>query len=213
MASAVKVYAESLTPQATEWLAGRGIDPDVAARFQLGVVETPAQGHEAYVGRLSIPYQTPAGPVGINFRALHGEEPKYLKPAGSKNHLFNVNALHRGGGTLAICEGEIDTITLDSLGIPAVGVSGAQAWLPHYPRILEGYETILIFADNDVKEDGRNPGRELATRIIDDLEQAIYLHLPPGEDVNSTLIKYGEDHLISLYTGSTVRDMPTEGDI
>jgi DNA primase len=185
-------YCSSLTPQAASYLAGRGITKEVANTFRLGSVVEPSAGHEHAVGRLSIPYITPAGIVGIKFRTIDGGVPKYLWPTGQKIGLFNVLDLHKHSDTIAICEGEIDTIVLSGLvGIPAVGVAGVSQWKPWFPKLFESYSRILIFADNDVKEDGRNPGQELAKRIKEDLDKADIVHLPDNQDVNDIYLEYG----------------------
>jgi DNA primase len=192
-ASAEKYY-NSLTPQAASYLAGRGITKEVAALFQLGSVVEPDAGHEHAVGRLSIPYLTPAGVVGIKFRSIDGSTPKYLWPTGQKIGLFNVLDLHKYSDTIAICEGEIDTVVASGLvGIPAVGVAGVSQWKPWFPKLFESYSRILIFADNDVKEDGRNPGQELAKRIKEDLDKATVVQLPANLDVNDVYLAHGSD--------------------
>ena len=185
-------YHNALTPQAASYLMARGITKEVAATFLLGSVVEPSAGHEHAVNRLSIPYITPAGVVGIKFRAIGDNTPKYLWPTGQKIGLFNVMDLHRFSETIAICEGEIDTIIASSfIGIPAVGVAGVSQWKPWFPKLFESYSRILIFADNDVKEDGRNPGQELAGRIKEDLNTATVVQLEPNLDVNDTYLRYG----------------------
>ena len=192
LTDAAEKYCSSLTPQAASYLAGRGITKEVANTFRLGSVVEPSAGHEHAVGRLSIPYITPAGIVGIKFRTVDGGVPKYLWPTGQKIGLFNVPDLHKHSDTIAICEGEIDTIILSGLvGIPAVGVAGVSQWKPWFPKLFESYSRILIFADNDVKEDGRNPGQELAKRIKEDLDKADIVHLPDNQDVNDIYLEYG----------------------
>jgi DNA primase len=74
-----------------------------------------------------------------------------------------------------------------------VGVAGVSQWKPWFPKLFESYSRILIFADNDVKEDGRNPGQELAKRIKEDLNKAEVIHLPDNQDVNDMLISSGSD--------------------
>ena len=185
-------YHKALTPQAASYLAARGITKQVAATFLLGSVVEPSAGHEHAIGRLSIPYITPAGVVGIKFRSIGDGTPKYLWPTGQKIGLFNVSDLHRYSDTIAICEGEVDTIIVSSFcGIPAVGVAGVSQWKPWFPKLFEPYKRILIMADNDIKEDGRNPGQELAGRIKEDLNTATVIHLEPNLDVNDTYLKYG----------------------
>ena len=192
LTEAAERYSNSLTPQAVSYLEGRGISQEVSRTFLLGSVVEPSAGHELAEGMLSIPYRTPAGVVGIKFRRLDEGTPKYLWPTGQKIGLFNVNDLHKQSDTIAICEGEIDTIILSGCaGIPSVGVAGVSQWKPWFPKLFESYSRILIFADNDVKEDGRNPGQELAKRIKEDLDKAEIIHLPDNTDVNEVYLQHG----------------------
>jgi DNA primase len=194
LTEAAERYYKDLTPQALSYLEARGVSQAVADTFLLGSVVTPSAGHEHAVNRLSIPYRTPAGVVGMKFRTIDDSTPKYLWPTGQKVGLFNVNDLHKYSDTIAICEGEIDTIVLSGVvGIPAVGVAGVSQWKPWFPKLFESYSRILIFADNDVKEDGRNPGQELAKRIKEDLNKAEVIHLPDNQDVNDMFISSGSD--------------------
>ena len=194
LTEAAERYCNAITPQALSYLEARGISLEVADLYQLGSVAEPSVGHEMAVGMLSIPYRTPAGVVGIKFRRLDDGTPKYLWPTGQKIGLFNVMDLHKPSDTIAICEGEIDTIVLSGLvGIPAVGVAGVSQWKPWFPKLFESYKRILIFADNDVKEDGRNPGQELAKRIKEDLDKATVVHLPDNQDVNDIFLALGKD--------------------
>jgi len=194
LTEAAEKYCNSLTPQAASYLEARGITAEVAHTFRLGSVVEPSAGHEHAVGRLSIPYLTPAGVVGIKFRSIDDTTPKYLWPSGQKIGLYNVLDLHRYSDTIAICEGEIDTIVASGIvGIPAVGVAGVSQWKPWFPKLFESYTRILIFADNDVKEDGTNPGQELARRIKEDLDKATIVQLPPNMDVNEIYLQLGKN--------------------
>ena len=194
LTDAAHKYHDALVPQAASYLAGRGITKEVADTFLLGSVVDPSAGHEHSVGRLSIPYRTPAGVVGMKFRSIDDSVPKYLYPTGQKVGLFNVVDLHVFSDTIAICEGEIDTIILSGLvGIPTVGVAGVSQWKEHFPKLFESYSNILIFADNDIKESGQNPGQELAKRIKEDLQQATVIMMPDNMDVNDVFLQHGAD--------------------
>lgn len=187
-------YYETLNVETASYLKSRGISKEVAATFLLGTVTDPAPGHEHAVGALSIPYLTKAGVVGIKFRKTDGSQPKYIWPTGQKIGMFNVNDLSLDTETMCICEGEIDTIILSGMcGIPAVGVAGVTQWKDWFPMMLEGYKRIFVFADNDVKEDGRNPGMELAKRIKEDLNSAVVVNLPENKDVNDVFLREGAD--------------------
>lgn len=194
LTDAAERYSSNLTTQARSYLEGRGLTEAVISTFHLGSVVEPSAGHELATGMLSIPYITPAGVVGIKFRRIDDGSPKYLWPTGQKIGLFNVPDLHKASSMIAICEGEIDTIILSGIvGIPAVGVAGVSQWKPWFPKLFESYSRILIFADNDVKEDGRNPGQELAKRIKEDLDRAEIIHLPSNTDVNDIYLTHGPE--------------------
>ena len=88
---AAQRYAQDITPEALNALSERGISEVVAAKFQLGTVSVPINGHEMYEGWISIPYITASGScVGFKFRRLDDGKPKYGSPTGQKAHLYNV---------------------------------------------------------------------------------------------------------------------------
>jgi DNA primase len=189
---AAENYHNSLNEQTASYLKSRGITKEIAGSFLLGTVTNPIPGHEHAVGCLSIPYLTKSGVVGVKFRKVDGGSPKYLWATGQKIGMFNVPDLFIDSETIAICEGEIDTIILSGIcNIPAIGVAGVSNWKPWFPIMFEGYKNVLIFADNDVKEDGRNPGMELGLRIKEDLNNATIIHLPDNQDVNDVYLKQG----------------------
>lgn len=153
------------------------------------------------VGMLSIPYITRAGVVNIKTRCIQDHDcdrhAKYSAPEGSDTYLYNVSDFLVGGDWIAVAEGEIDTLSLVVAGMPAVGVPGIEAWKQHkhWPYCFAGYRRVYIFADNDKKKDGRNPGKDLARRICASLPNAVVVTLPENEDVNACLTKYGTDFL------------------
>jgi hypothetical protein len=122
---AAQRYAQEITPEALVALEERGISELVAAKFQLGTVIEPANGHEMHEGWLSIPYITALGHcVGFKFRRLNDGKPKYGSPTGQKAHLYNVSDVAVLSKHIVVCEGELDTVIVSGvLGIPAVGSS------------------------------------------------------------------------------------------
>jgi DNA primase len=174
---------------AEDYLAHRGLDLEVAKEIRLGVVAEPLPGQEQFVNRLAIPYLTPSGPVDIRFRAMGPEEPKYMGMPGTSTRLYNVRALHEAGDFIAVCEGEIDAITLHyKCGIPAVGVPGANSWKEHYNRLLSDFETIFVFADGD------QPGSDFAKSLSKEMSNVIILQMPEAQDVNSMFLSCGADY-------------------
>ncbi len=176
---------------AEEYLAQRGLSLQVANTFRLGVVGQPIAGHEQYVGRLAIPYITKTGVVDIRFRAINDDEPKYLGLPGATTHLYNVTATTLQTDYIAVCEGELDTATLASCGVPAVGVPGVNNWKKHYARVLQDFETVYVFADGD------QPGQDFAKRLASSLNTVTVINMPEGEDVNSVFAQYGANAILN----------------
>lgn len=176
----------STVQKALPYLEERGISQQAISQFHLGVVEEPLPSHEQYLNRLSIPYITRTGVVDIRFRALNGEEPKYLGLPSAETTLFNVEALFKAKHYVCICEGEMDTITMASTTLhPTVGAPGATAWKKFYHRIFEDFDTIIVLADGD------DAGMEFGKRIQRTLINTRILQMPEGEDVNSVIQRHG----------------------
>jgi len=201
---AAQRYAQAISPQALAVLEERGISEEVAARFMLGSVTEPMNGHEMSQGWISIPYITASGScVGFKFRRLDDNKPKYGSPTGQKAHLYNVCDITLDSPFVVVCEGELDTIiTSGALGIPAVGVPGTAAWKPHYPRLFTGYETVYVVGDNDVKEDGSNPGQDFAKRVANEVLNSVIVTLPPGQDINDYYLVHGAEATRTLLIGA-----------
>ena len=189
LGQAVKKYAASIY-QAEDYLRNRGISVEVARLARLGVVVEPEIGHEMFTGRLAIPYITKTGIADFRFRSLNpAVEPKYMGMTGAETKMYNVLDIERAGDWIAVCEGELDTLTLSAcVGIPCVGVPGANSWKKHYTRLLADFERVFVFADGD------QPGKEFANSLARELPVTI-VQLPDGEDVNSVYTKYGSDFI------------------
>ena len=181
-------YAGSIS-QAEDYLRSRGIPLEVARLVSLGVVAEPEVGHEAFVGRLSIPYITKTGVVDLRFRSLNpAVEPKYMGMTGAETKMYNVLDVERAGDYIGVCEGEIDTLTISRcVGIPCVGVPGANSWKKHYTRLLADFERVFVFADGD------QPGTEFARSLARELPVTI-IQLPDGQDVNSMYVQEGASY-------------------
>jgi DNA primase len=185
LGKATKKYAESIH-LASDYLESRGISQEVARLASLGVVSEPETGHEQYAGRLAIPYITKTGVVDLRFRSLNpAVEPKYMGMTGAETRMYNVLDVEQAGDFIGVCEGELDTITLSyCVGIPCIGVPGANSWKRHYTRLLADFERVFVFADGD------QPGTEFAKGLARELPVTI-VQLPEGEDVNSMFVQSG----------------------
>ena len=213
LASAAHRYHEALmsNPEkpAFTWLTeSRGLTPETLVEYQLGVVEEDSAEpeHQAMIGYISMPYLTPASRVDtdlnfvdIRFRRGPGvaeERPKVRSIAGHPSRLYCTTTLANPGSYVAVAEGEIDTLTLNQVGIPAVGVAGVSAWnSDYYGRIFSGFDYVIIPADND----DRGQGAEFAERVAKDVPSPRIVLMPDGHDVNSFFVEAGaqalRDHL------------------
>ena len=164
---------------------------EVARLARLGVVVEPEVGHEAYSGRLSIPYVSKTGVVDLRFRSLNpAVEPKYMGLTGVDTKMYNVLDIERAGDFIGICEGELDTLTMSAcVGIPCVGVPGASSWKKYYTRLLADFERVYVFADGD------QPGKEFATSLARELPCTI-VQFPDGEDANSFYTSHGSEAIL-----------------
>ena len=200
---AAQRYAQAISPEALAVLDARGISEVVASKYQLGTITEPINGHEMYQGWISIPYITASGScVGFKFRRLDEGKPKYGSPTGQKAHLYNVADVTIMKPYIVICEGELDTVVVSGvLDIPAVGVPGVAAWKPHFPKLFGGYETVYIVGDNDVKEDGSNPGAEFSKRVANEVMNSTIVTLPPNMDINDYYLAFGADATRKLLIG------------
>lgn len=191
LTKAAETYHQQMDFHTAGYLEARGLYA-AADSFRLGAVVEPLPGHETMAGRLSIPYITPSGVVNLKFRCTQDHEckdhghPKYLGLPGHRDRLFNVQALHDAKDVIHICEGESDTIAATLADIYAVGISGASKWEPHYDRVFEDFERVVVLADGD------SAGKDFAKRIME-MDHASVITFPEGQDVNSFILTEGRD--------------------
>jgi hypothetical protein len=174
---------------AASYLGPRALwDPAITSFYLLGHVTEPAAGDEDFAGRLVIPYLTPAGVVNLKFRCIEPHDckqvehhAKYLGYNGAGDRVYNVRALRDAGARIYVSEGELDALSSTVAGCPCIGISGANKWQPHYGKLLEDFDDVVIFADGD------KPGRDFGKRIRSELNNARIVYFPEGEDANSVL--------------------------
>jgi len=186
---ATQQYAGHIN-QAEQYLLTRQLSVDEAKLFHLGVVVDPLPGHEAFAGRIAIPYITPSGVVDIRFRAINNEEPKYMGMIGAKTTMFNTQACFVATKYICVTEGEFDSIMMSVKTVhPTIGIPGANNWKPHYGRILDDFDMVIVLTDGD------NAGAEFGKKIVRELPNANIIPMPDGEDANSVIIKLGKEWL------------------
>ncbi|QUI35720.1 toprim domain-containing protein [Streptomyces alfalfae] len=183
---------------AEEYVRDRALGA-VAEKFALGFVGSGRTGHERLEGRLAIPYLRPAGGehavATLRFRCIEGHDckvhggNKYKSLPGDPPRLFNTQALIGPSPYVAICEGEIDAMSLEAAGIPAVGVPGVGGWRDHFDPAFVGYETVFVIADGD------EPGIAFADKLAERLPNAKVILLGDGHDANSFMQAEGPEAL------------------
>lgn len=197
-------YSDALdaNPDVSAYLLGelRGLEWSTVGGALLGVVTEPEAEHRDYTGRISIPYITPGGVVGLRFRcAGPAYDPehkceghaKYLSVTGAPVGMYNVKALHDAGDVIGIAEGEFDALAATQAGLPTVGIPGVQTWKPHWYRLFEGFSEVIMLQDGD------DAGEGLASVIQEEVEATRICAMPGGEDVSSFIVAKGPEEFMN----------------
>lgn len=165
----------------------RGITEATLRTFHLGLVPDGDPDFGEYAGWITIPYLTPTGFVDVRFRNPDPSgKPKYKSQPGHSGRIFNPSAILQARDTLAIAEGEMDTIILNQVGIPAIGVPGASAWRKPFELAVHGFENIIICEDGD----DSGAGQGLTATIVKGLDWAKTVRFE-GCDVNDYYLQHG----------------------
>ena len=198
LAAASRAYHEQLKadPAALAYVERRGL-LSIVDQALLGVVRSPRQGHDRFLGRLSIPFIGPKGNVyDIRYRCIEEHDCKELRHGkydaehGYPTRLFNARALVSPTDYIMVTEGELDALTLAACNWPAVGVPGASAWKAHHPRCFDGFSDIVVVGDGD------DAGRKFVAAVVKTLPSARSVIMSAGHDVNSVYVEGGRDALI-----------------
>lgn len=186
---------------AEEWLEGRGLGLEFAASRGLGVVANPLPGHEPATGYLAIPYLTRTGPVNFEFRCIQPHNckeipnhTKYYRRKGSGVNVYGVQSVAWATDWIVVTEGAIDALTWQQIGVPALGIPGAENWKDYWGNLLEDFSRVYL------AEDGDNAGKDLWIAMSEHIDQSntmvVRMRMPDGEDSNSMYLKQGKDYLL-----------------
>lgn len=167
------------SPEALEYLHGRGITDASIKRFNLGYCaawkHSKAGEQVPSTKRIIIPRTKGTYTARRIDKPANELEAQYVKQVqGRQKDLFNLEALD-GAETPIICEGELDAISLYQAGAGAVVGIGTTT---NAGTILEEAkkhpEAVFILAfDNDPdKEDGSNPGKDTQRKLAADMKAA-----------------------------------------
>lgn len=160
------------SPEALEYLHGRGITDESIKRFNLGYCAAwkheKAGGFVPATRRIIIP-RTPGTYTARRIDKPANEiEEQYIKQVqGRQKDLFNLEALE-GAETVIICEGELDAISLYQAGASAViGIGTTTNTGTLLEEAKKHPATVYILAlDRD------EPGREAQKKLAQDMQAA-----------------------------------------
>ena len=160
------------------WLNGRGITDETIAAFK---VAEQLRGDKAYA---VFPYLRDGELVNAKYRNP-AEKRDMRQEGGAEPCLFGWHLIDPKARQVAICEGEIDAMTLHQVGIPALSVNagaGNHQWIENDWERLERFSDILIFFDAD--EAGQKGAKEVAHRLGNERCRLVTL---PAKDANEYL--------------------------
>jgi hypothetical protein len=162
-------YARALTESPKE-LARlrdlRGWTPEAIERRGVGVDEH---------GRVTFPWRDAEGTlVGLGHYLPDPEarqdDGKFIADRGSGRELFpSPESVDEGDGFLFLVEGEPDAMSLDSLGLPAVGVPGAKRSIRKDAERFQDRRVAIVFDCDDAGRAGANLAAEELSGIATDV--------------------------------------------
>ena len=206
---------ESVTPEATyslseaqlAWLQSRGISADAADRCGVTSGKVYVRSRGSDVDCVGFHYLNADGSKATKWR----DGSKNFSQTGSARSLWRIGDWE--DGDLIICEGEMDALSFEQIGIHAVSVpNGAPSTLSHggnsakYSYLWDAKDQIekakRIVLATDADEPGRLLSEEIARRI--GKARCWRLEYPDGsKDANDVLRKHGEAALKDVLRGAT----------
>lgn len=174
------------TPKAgvREWLLSRGLFGPTIEEFKIA---EQVRGGKTYA---LFPYLRDGELVNVKYRNV-AEKKDMRQEGGAEPCLFGWHLIDPKARRVAICEGEIDAMTLHQVGIPALSVNagaGNHQWLENDWERLQRFSEILIFFDTD--EAGQKGAQEVVRRL--GMERCKLVTLP-AKDANEYLMQGAAD--------------------
>lgn len=157
-----------------EFLKSRGIDNHTHIR----------QGEEIH--GVGVPFFDPEGnKIAIKKRLNFVEKPKYIFTEG-KNTIYGLDQIKDFKEEVFIFEGESDALTGMQVGLPSLGIPGANAW----DTVKEWIDYFNKFKKIIVVPDKGEAGKKLVNKLAQLFPDKIFILPLPGkfEDVNDFFI-------------------------
>lgn len=175
---------------------------------------------ETFVNAIIIPFKDTEGRViNITGRSLNPQYAKYRNLAhvpiidffgtNTIKDRYKYNKINNLEDYVFICEGQIDTITLQQEGMFSLGILGVNNIRKKMFDHMEWFENVVLVFDND------KPGIDGANSLAGMIKY-VYPYIKfwsinfenPGEDVNSYFAKYGKKKFIKLIKPLEVEAKP-----
>lgn len=173
-----KPQCQAAKSGALEWLKGRGLTAETIAAFK--IAEQVRNGKTYAV----FPYLRDGELVNVKYRNI-AEKKDMRQEGGAEPCLFGWHLIDPKARAVAICEGEIDAMSLHQCSVPALSVNagaGNHQWLENDWERLERFSEIWVFFDND--EAGDAGASEIIRRL--GIERCKRVRLPT-KDANEWL--------------------------
>lgn len=163
-----------------EWLNGRGINDETIAAFKIGEQLRDGKAYAVF------PYLRDGELVNAKYRNP-AEKKDMRQEGGAEPCLFGWHLIDPKARTVAICEGEIDAMTLHQCGVPALSVNagaGNHQWIENDWSRLDRFSEILVVFDTD--EAGKKGATEVVQRLGLDRCKVVNL---PAKDPNDWMLQ------------------------
>lgn len=163
-----------------EWLLSRGIMEKTMAEFKIGEQLLSDKQYAIF------PFIRDGEIVNAKYRNP-AEKKDMRQEAGAEPCLFGWHLIDPNSRSVAICEGEIDCMTLHQAGIPALSVNagaGNHQWIDNDWDRLEQFSDIVLCYDNDPA--GKKGAEEVSQRL--GLHRCRFATFGDAKDVNEYLL-------------------------
>lgn len=181
-----KIYTRPTKPRChapksgvREWLNARGIEDRTIEVFKVG---EQLNGGKTFA---VLPYLRDGELVNVKYRDI-ADKRGMRQEKDAEPCLYGWHLIEPKARTVAICEGEIDAMTLHQAGIPALSVNagaGNFQWLENDWERLERFSEILVAFDSD--EAGEKGAKEVTRRL--GIERCKRMTFPGHKDANEYL--------------------------
>lgn len=189
-----------LPSNVVQWFKKRGISERTLKLNQIGY--GPSFGETKAI---QFPYIKGGEVVNIKHRT---HDKRFRQEKNAEKCLYRYDEIAKGGDTLIVTEGEIDSLSFQEAGFGCVcsipdGAPSAEAkeyrtkfdFLNSATDIIAGYSKVVIATDSDIP--GRVAEKELARRV--GIEKCYRVEYPPDcKDANDVLVKHGQTALQAL---------------